>query len=500
MLVSPPCRAAAPLTGAAALSRAYGAILDQDFDHAQQLLAAACPPAPDAACLALDATRLLWRIQIDPEQTAHDAAFNEAAARAIAAAEAWAARDPQSAEAWFYVGGAYGARVQWKVLRRQYLSAARDGSQVKQALDRALTLDSTLDDAQFGLGLYEYYAAVAPATARFLRALLGLPGGDRGRGLTRMERTRTRGVVLADEAAYQLHVVYLWYENRPRDGLALARTLVERHPRSPFFRRVVGDVLDVYMHDRTASLAAYRELAALAAAGRVNLPALAETEARLGMAAQLEALGDTDLAIAELDRVVSSGATEPWGTQTRAALGLARAHDRLGDATTARTLYRKVIASTGARDPLGLAAAARRGLSHSTPPAKAEAHRLALAAWRDFERDPSDASSLLPPLEKALALDPSNQVTRYRCARVLAATGETTRALVELDRVLKTPAEAPATIVGDAALAAGRLREQLDDREGATRDYRRAAHTFGASAETRDEAARALARLDRVRR
>ena len=349
-------------------------------------------------------------------------------------------------------------------------------------------------------GCTRSYAAVAPATARFLRALLGLPGGDRARGLTRMERTRTRGIVLADEAAYQLHVVYLWYENRPRDGLAIARTLEERHPRSPLFRRVVGDVLDVYTHDRTASLAAYRELAALAAAGRVNQPVLAETEARLGMATQLEALGDTDLAVAELDRVVSSGTTEPWGAQTRAALGLARAHDRLGESTKARALYRNVIASMGARDPLGLAAAARRGLSRPTPPARAEAHRLALAAWRDFERDPADASTLLPQLEKALVLDPSNQVTRYRCARVLAASGEASRALVELDRVLKTPAEAPAAIVGDAALAAGRLREQLHDRDGAAREYRRAAHTFGASAETRDEASRALARIDRVRR
>ena len=114
-----------------------------------------------------------------------------------------------------------------------------------------------------------------------------------------------------------------------------------------------------------------------------------------------------------------------------------------------------------------------------------------------FERHPSAAASLVAPLEKALALDPANHVARYRYARVLAASGDATRALDALDRLLKAPADAPPTVVGDAALAAGGLREQLHDRVGAAREYQRAAHTFGASAETRDGALRALARLDR---
>ena len=49
-------------------------------------------------------------------------------------------REPRQAEARFYLGGAYGSRVQWRVLRASAWGAARDGREVKEALDRTLAL------------------------------------------------------------------------------------------------------------------------------------------------------------------------------------------------------------------------------------------------------------------------------------------------------------------------------------------------------------------------
>ena len=45
----------------------------------------------------------------------------------------------------------------------------------------------------FGIGLYQYYADVAPSAAKMLRFLLMLPGGDKKEGLARMLRARTDG-------------------------------------------------------------------------------------------------------------------------------------------------------------------------------------------------------------------------------------------------------------------------------------------------------------------
>jgi hypothetical protein len=154
--------AAQELTGAAQLRRAYDAIFDARFEDVPQLLARTCPPAPAEACQLLDAVSAWWQIQLDPASVAHDSQFQSRVDAAIDSAEAWTRREPQRAEAWFYLGGAYGARAQWRVLRRERVGAARDGKRIKEALERALALDPRLQEAYFGIGLYHYYADVAP--------------------------------------------------------------------------------------------------------------------------------------------------------------------------------------------------------------------------------------------------------------------------------------------------------------------------------------------------
>jgi tetratricopeptide (TPR) repeat protein len=494
---APPPPPAPLLTGSDRLVRAYDAIFDADFERARTLIADACPPAPDEACLVLEATRQLWRIQIDPEDRSRDAAFDEAVTAAIAATEAWTAREPAEAEAWFYQGGAYGARVQWRVLRQERLGAARDGREVKNALDRTLALAPGLVDAQFGLGLYEYYADIAPAAARFLRVLLMLPGGDRARGLARMQQTRQAGQLLADEAAFQLHIVYFWYENRAADALSLLRELVRGHPRNPHFRRAIADAEAVYLHDMSASLASWRELARLADTGGVNEGALARAVAHLGYASALDALGDTDLALAELTRLRASAPLTPWGIANRIALAIGRAHDRLGNRAEAEALLRQVVAATARHDPLGLGDAAHRLLQKPTPEPKGRAHRIGLEAWRAFTAD--DAAPVAPRFEEAIALDPHNGVTRLHYAHLLADRQHAVGAIEQLEAALAAAKTTPAATIGDAALLAGRLREQQRDRDGALAAYRRAAATFGASAETRSAASRAIDRVERSR-
>jgi tetratricopeptide (TPR) repeat protein len=484
------------LAGAEPLRRAYDAIFDADFERARTLVAEACPPAPREACLVLEATRQLWRIQLDPEDQSRDAAFEAAATAAIAAAEAWSEREPREPEAWFYVGGAYGARVQFRVLRQERLAAARDGRQVKNALDRTLALAPGLVDAQFGLGLYEYYADIAPTAAKILRVLLMLPGGDRARGLERMQRTRQNGQLLGDEAAFQLHVVYFWYENRAQDAIGLLGELVRRHPRNPYFRRAIADAESVYLHDSSAALATWRELARLADAGGVNEAGLFRAEAHLGVALALDALGDTDLALAELERLRATAPVAPWGIGNRVGLALGRVHDRLGHRAEADQVLRQVVAATSRYDPLDLGDAARKILQKPTPEPKGRAHRLGLEAWRAFNADAT--APALPRFEEAIALDPDNGITRLHYARALALRQRIPQAIEQLDAVIAAARTTPPTTIADAALLAGRLREQQRDRANAIASYRRAAATFGAAAETRNAAARAIERLERA--
>ncbi|MCA1649978.1 MAG: hypothetical protein LC753_06720 [Acidobacteria bacterium] len=289
-----------PLRGGDALARVYDFILEARFDQVAAELRRACGPAPPEACNVLDATALWWRILLDPESRALDDEFSASVERAIRTTEEWTTRSPADAESWFYLGGAYAARVQWRVLRNEKLAAARDGKRIKTALERAVTLDPDLDDAYFGIGMYKYYADVAPTAAKLLRYLLLLPGGDRDEGLAEMLRARNKGRLLQGEADYQLHVIYLWYERQTARALEMLRGLQERYPGNPLFLAEIADIQDVYQHDITASLDSWRALLAAAREQRANVASLAEVTARLGVARQLEALQQTDDAIEQL--------------------------------------------------------------------------------------------------------------------------------------------------------------------------------------------------------
>jgi len=272
-------RAATGLTEPGRVAAVYDLILAARFDEAALRLKDTCPPAPQPVCAALAAAALWWQILIDPASRAADEPLKRASADAVAAAQQWTAREPQRGEAWFYLAASRAPRVNLLVLRGERVAAAREGKLIKDALERALDLDPALDDAYFGIGLYHYYAGVAPMYAKLLRWLLALPGGDRVRGLEEMTRVRDRGVILRGEADFQLQQIYVWYEARPRDALALLESLDARYPTNPLFLERIADLLDTHFHDRGASAAAWSKLRDRARAGGVFDAARVESRA-----------------------------------------------------------------------------------------------------------------------------------------------------------------------------------------------------------------------------
>jgi tetratricopeptide (TPR) repeat protein len=352
------------LTGGPQLARVYDAILDARFDQVPGLLMQTCGEdmAPPEACQLLDVVALWWQIQLDPNDRVHDEKFRTTADAVIAAVEAWTQREPRRAEAWFYLGGAYGARAQWRVLREERLAAARDGKRIKNALEQALALDPSLQDAYFGIGLYHYYADVAPAALRMLRWILLLPGGDRVQGLKEMLRARNEGQLLQSEADYQLHLIYLWYEKQPQRALQLLRDLRDRHPRNPLFPQLMANVQDVYVHDLRAALQTWQGLLDAAQARRVAEPAMSEAAARLGAAGVLDRLSDSESALPHLRAIVESKPSAPLGIVARAQLQLGQTLDHLARRSEALAAYRAALASIPAGDPDRITGAVRAGL------------------------------------------------------------------------------------------------------------------------------------------
>jgi tetratricopeptide (TPR) repeat protein len=443
----------AGLTHAPSLAAAYDAILDAEFDRVPPVLVTICgkgwdsPGAPQrpsvpgllppAACQVMDVVSHWWQLQADPLDRRVDADFERRANSAIAAAEAWTVAEPNTAEAWFYLGASISTRVQWRVLRGQRLAAARDGTRIKDALERALSLDPGMQDAYFGIGLYHYYADVAPVAARMLRWLLFLPGGDREAGLREMLRARDGAQLLRDEADYQLQTLYVWYEKRPEDALKIAKALQERHPHNPVFAQTVAEIEDVHLSDYATSLRTWQALHADARAGRVAWPELTEVRARLGLSLQLDRLGETDAAI---------------GSRATAQRQLDAALDRL----------------------------------------KAPAYRLSLEGWRALER--GDTAAAAPALDRSLSLAPNDQTTRYRKARLLLAQRNERAAIDVLEGVIASPASPP-HVYAAACLDAAQAHERQGAVARAIELYELTVAAFGVDPRAKNAAQRALARL-----
>jgi tetratricopeptide (TPR) repeat protein len=283
-------------------------------------------------------------------------------AAAIASGEAWVAREPKRAEAWFYLGGAYGTRVLLRGLRGQYLSAARDGKRIHDSLQLAIRMDPSFGDAYFGLGLYHYYAAIAPRAARIISMLMFLPGGDRAGGLREMEQTRSKGILLRGEADYQLHLIYLWYERQHSTALRLIDRLRTHYPHNPIFHLRLADVQGNYVRNHQSALQTYRSMLEASRAGRIAMPAISEVSARLGMAQEMDALCDSGGAIEQLNAVFAQKPSKPYAALARAYYQLGVVHDRSGRRSEAIAAYRRAQQENPRDDRLDLDEKLRRAL------------------------------------------------------------------------------------------------------------------------------------------
>jgi tetratricopeptide (TPR) repeat protein len=357
--------AAAGLTERARLAAVYDTILQARFDRARAELSRTCPPAATESCLALREVVLWWEIQLDPANRRLDKSLESAAATAIDAAERWTRREPERAEAWFYLAGAHAPLEQWRVLRGQKLAAARDAVGLKRALDRALSLDPSLQDAYFGIGLYHYYAAVAPAAVKMLRWLLFLPGGDREGGLREMQRARDQGALLRGEADYQLHWLYLWYEHQPARALELLHGLDAQYASNPTFLARVAEVERDSFHDHAASARTWQTLLDRATAKQVEAADMTGVRARIGLAQELLEMSDARRAIDLLRSIADSRPTAPYGAEAVAHFVLGLAYEATGDRDRALREWQNAIATTPSDDPDDIRVRARAAIART---------------------------------------------------------------------------------------------------------------------------------------
>jgi len=190
-----------------------------------------------------------------------DRRYLQLSMKALSLAEAHI-RQSESAEMQFYAGMAEAALARMYGLRSENRNAARSGVRAREHLLRAKTLDPDLADADFGLGLYNYYVDTLSAAAKILRFFMGIPGGSKQDGVRLLEHAIAQGVLTSSIARFYLALNLHRYDQQYEKALSVLGPLAEKYPANPLFQLARGD-LYAKLGRKQQALACYRAASAL---------------------------------------------------------------------------------------------------------------------------------------------------------------------------------------------------------------------------------------------
>ncbi|MGH9741450.1 MAG: hypothetical protein ACRD51_03775 [Candidatus Acidiferrum sp.] len=168
----------------------------------------------------------------------------------------------ETAEMQFYAGLADAFAARLYGLRGENRATARAGVHARSHFLRAIQLDPALVDAEFGLGLYNYYVDTLSAVAKFLGFFMGIPGGNKEDGIHQLERDIAHGVLTQDAARFYLALDLHRYDQKYERALSVIAPLVEKYPSNPLFQLARGD-LYAKLGRKEQAVACYRAAAAL---------------------------------------------------------------------------------------------------------------------------------------------------------------------------------------------------------------------------------------------
>lgn len=151
-------------------------------------------------------------------------------------------KDHETPEMQFYAGMADAFSARFFGLRGENRASARSGVHAREHFLRAIQMDPQLTDADFGLGLYNYYVDTLGALARLLSFFMGIPGGNKQEGIRQLEIDIAEGVLTPASARFYLAMDLHRYDQQYEKALSVIGPLVEKYPTNPLFQLARGDL------------------------------------------------------------------------------------------------------------------------------------------------------------------------------------------------------------------------------------------------------------------
>ncbi|MDX2062255.1 MAG: hypothetical protein SFY70_04285 [Bacteroidia bacterium] len=332
----------------------------------------------------LQALTQWWRIALNTQATAYDAALSRHLTRTIELADALLKQDPENWEAEFLRFSAWGFKARLQALRGNWLTAGNTALKCLPSLKRTEHYKATHPEFLFGSGLYLYFKQWYGEQKPGLKPVLGLfPPGDKAKGLAELRRSVAEPNYTSTEAAQFLTEIYLLAERTPTAALPFAQQLAQRYPGNPFFALWHAKVLyhvGQYgpARDRLAALVAAYNPVAAAHTGPITLAQSVYTTQLMAQVCLYYSLclqrltsdytkGIEFLEAASRMCILNGEADTKAHAQIKFQLGSAA--DRAGDRATALRHYQYVLEMTQAEGFARLARACKDApCTYYTPP------------------------------------------------------------------------------------------------------------------------------------
>lgn len=198
----------------------------------------------DPAGKFFEAMILWWRIMLDFDEERLDNLFIKKLNEVIDFCDDILDKDPNNVNAMFFKGGALGFRGRLATVREDWINAAYDGKDALPLVYKAYEIEPKNIDVQFGLGIYNYYAAVIPEKYEFVKPLMIMfPSGDKAKGLKQLKNAANEGKYTKTEAKYFLMTLYYSMEENYSSAMKYANELINEYPNNPAFEKYYGRIL-----------------------------------------------------------------------------------------------------------------------------------------------------------------------------------------------------------------------------------------------------------------
>ena len=137
-----------------------------------------------------------------------DKEFRAEVQKAMEVAQAKIDKNPNDAEAIYYLGASYGTLAGYEAsVARKFISALHNGSKGVDLHRKVIKMDPSYADAYLSIGLYDYIVGTLPLPVKVLAAMGGVHG-SRKRGLNELQTAVAKGKYASDDARTMLVALY----------------------------------------------------------------------------------------------------------------------------------------------------------------------------------------------------------------------------------------------------------------------------------------------------